>query len=80
MEIKDVEKLLRQIRRGENVLENIKQINLHISDLRYHAEFGKSLEAGVRKILHKDATSISNQLFFAVEFFIKSNCAEEKDG
>ena len=77
MEIKDVEKLLRQIRRGENVLENIKQINLHISDLRYHAEFGKSLEAGVRKILHKDANEIEKNLFFAVEAFIKLDYVRE---
>ena len=71
MDTREIGKRLREIRRGENVLENVQKISLHISDLRYHAEYGKRLEAGVKKILHKDANEIEKELFFSVEAFIK---------
>jgi len=72
METRQIEKLLREIRRSENVLSNTKEILSHISDLRYHAESGKDLEPSVRKALDKDASHWYDELFFAVEAFIKS--------
>lgn len=71
MEQREIERRIREIRRGQNVVENVVALNVYISELRIHAEKDKDLQPSVRKILHKDANEIDKELFFALDAFFK---------